>query len=91
MVAILQFWGDKASSANGLIDGGRERPVSALAEYVFNAINPGLGPGFKVMWDDVVIRTPWMTKCLHGMMGGEEVTVRRQPLPQPGVSSQVEE
>ena len=31
-----------------------------------------------------------MTKRLHGMTGGQEVTVRRQPLPQPGVSSQLE-
>ena len=32
MVALLQFWGDEASSADGIIYGGRERPVSTLAE-----------------------------------------------------------
>ena len=90
MVTLLQFWTDEASSADGLVYGGLECPVSALAEYVFNTINPGLEPGFKVTWDDVVVRTLWMTKRLHGMMGGQEVTVRRQPLPQPGVSSQLE-
>ena len=90
LVAVLQFWGDEASSADGLIYGGCECPVSALAEYMFNAINPGLEPEFKVTWDDVVIRTPWMTKRLHGMMCGQEVMVRCQPLPQPGVSSQLE-
>ena len=90
MVTLLQFWTDEASSANGLVYGGRERPVSALVEYVFNTINLGLEPGFKVMWDDVVVRTPWMAKHLHGMMGSQEMTVRRQPLPQPGVSSQLE-
>ena len=90
LVAVLQFWGDEASSADGLVYGGRECPVSALAEYVLNTINPGLEPGFKVTWDDVVVRTPWMTKRLHGMTGSQEVMVRRQPLPQPGVSSQLE-
>ena len=90
MVTLLQFWTDEVSSAYGLVYGGRECPISSLAEYVFNTINPGLEPGFKVTWDDVVIRTLWMAKRLHGMMGSQEVTVRHQPLPQPGVSSQLE-
>ena len=89
MVTLLQFWTDEASSADGLVYGGCERPISALAEYVFNTINPGLEPGFKVTWDDVVIWTPWMAKRLHGMTGSQEVMVRCQPLPQPGVSSQL--
>ena len=50
MVAVLQFWGDEASAANGKVYGGRERPVSALAEYVLNTINPGLEPGSKITW-----------------------------------------
>ena len=50
MVAVLQFWGDEASSADGVIYRGRERPVSALAEYVLNTINPGLEPGSKITW-----------------------------------------
>ena len=90
LVAVLQFWGDEASSADVLVYGGHKCPVSALAKYAFNTINPGLEPEFKVMWDDVVIWTPWMIKCLHGMTGGQEVTVRHHPLPQPGVSSQLE-
>ena len=57
---------------------------------MFNAINPGLEPGSKVTWDDVVIQTPWMTKSLHGMTGSQELTVRHQPLPQPGESSELE-
>ena len=89
-MALLQFWGDEASSVDSLVYGGHECPITALAEYVFNTINQGLEPGFKVTWDDVVVRTPWMTKRLHGMTGSQEVTVRRQPLPQPGVSSQLE-
>ena len=90
MVAVLQFWGDEVSSADGIIYGGRDRPVSALAEYVLNTINPGLEPGSKVTWDDVVIRTPWMAKQLHGMTAAQEKTVRCQALPVPGVSSELE-
>ena len=62
LVTMLQFWGDEASSTDGIVYGGRECPVSALAEYVYNTINPCLKPGSKITWDDVVIRTPWMTK-----------------------------
>ena len=86
MVAVLQFWGDKASTANGIIYGGRVRPVSALVEYVLNTINPGLDYGSKVTWDDVVTRTPWMAKWLHGMTAAQELTVRHQALPVPGES-----
>ena len=44
MVAVLQFWGDEASTANGIVYRGHECPISALAEYVLNTINPGLDP-----------------------------------------------
>ena len=90
MVAVLQFWGDEASSANSIVYGGREHPVSTLAEYVLNTINPGLDPGSKVTWDDVVIQTPWMTKRLHGMTAAQEMTVRCQALPVQGESSELE-
>ena len=90
MVAILQFWGDEVSAADGVVYGGRERPISTLVEYVFNTINPGLDPGSKITWDDVVTRTPWLTKRLHGMMAAQEMTVKRQALPVPGESSELE-
>ena len=90
MVAVLQFWRDKASSANGIVYGGCECPVSTLAEYVLNTINPGLDPGSKITWDDVVIQTPWMTKWLHGMTATQEMTVRCQALPVKGESSELE-
>ena len=90
MVSILQFWGDEASTANGVVYGGRECPISALAEYVLNKINPGLDPGSKITWDDVVTRTPWLTKRLHGMTAAQEITVKRQALPVPGESSELE-
>ena len=90
MVVVLQFLGDEASSADCVIYGGHEHPVSTLAEYIFNTINPGLEPGSKITWDDVVIRTPWMSKRLHGMTAAQERTVRHQDLPVPGMSSDLE-
>ena len=90
MVAVLQFWGDEASSTDGTIYGGRIRPISALAEYVLNTINPGLDSGSKITWDDVVTRTPWKAKQLQGMTATQELTVRCQALPVPGESSELE-
>ena len=90
MVAVLQFWGDEASSTDSIVYGGCEHPVSALAEYVLNTINPGLDPGSKITWDDVVIRTPWMAKCLHGMMAAQEMMVRCKALPVQGESLELE-
>ena len=90
MVAVLQFWGDEASSADGIIYGGHECPVSAVAEYILSTINLGLDPGSKITWDDVVTRTPWMAKRLHGMMAAQEMTVRCQALPVQGESSELE-
>ena len=90
MMAVLQIWRDEVSSANGIIYGGREHPVSALAEYVLNTINPGVDPGSRITWDDVVIRTPWMTKRLHGMMASQEMTIKCQALPVKGQSSELE-
>ena len=90
MVVILQFWGDEASTADGVVYGGCECPISTLAEYVLNIINPGLDPGSKITWDDMVTRTPWLTKRLHGMMATQEMTVKRQALPVLGESSELE-
>ena len=90
MVAVLQFWGDEASSADGIVYGGCEHPISALAEYILNTINPGLDPGSKITWDDVVIRTPWMAKRLHSMTATQEMMVRRQALPVQGESLELE-
>ena len=87
---VLQFWTDEATVADGAAYGGRVRPASALAEYVMNTVNPGLEPRSKVSWEDVITRTPWMSKRLHGMTAGQEQTVRRQALPIPGESSELE-
>ena len=90
MVAVLQFWGDEASTTDGIVYGGRVCPVSALAEYFLNTINPGLDPGSKITWDDMVTRTPWMVKRLHSMTAAQEMTIKRQALPVPGESSELE-
>ena len=42
MVSILQFWTDEELIKDGEIFGDRVRPVSALAEYVMETINPRL-------------------------------------------------
>ena len=90
MVAVLQFWGDEASTADGIVYGGCERSVSTLVEYVLNTINLGLDPRSKITWDDVVARTPWMAKPLYSMTAAQEMTVRCQALPVPGESSELE-
>ena len=90
LVAVLQFWGDEASGTDRVVYGGCECPISALAEYVLNTINLGLDPSSKVSWDDVVTRTPWMTKRLYGMTAAQETTVRHQALPVRGQSSELE-
>ena len=90
MVAVLQFWGDEASSSNSIVYGGHERPIRALVEYVLNTINLGLDPGSKITWDDIVIQTPWMAKRLHGMTAAQEMTVRCQALPVQGESLELE-
>ena len=55
-----------------------------------NSVNLGLEPGSKVTWEDVITRTPWMSKRLHGMTAGQQTTVRRQALPMPSESSELE-
>ena len=89
MVVVLQFWGDEASTTDGIVYGGCECPVSTLAEYVLNTINPGLDPGSKITWDDIVTQTPWMAKRLHGMTAAQEMTVRCQALSVQGESSEL--
>ena len=90
LVTVLQFWTDEGTVADGTVYGGHVRPASALAEYVMDTVNPGLEPGSKVSWEDVITRTPWMSKRLHGMTTGQEQTVQRQALPMPGESSELE-
>ena len=58
MAAILQFWTDEASITDSELLGGQMHPISTLAEYIMNAVNPVLPLGYKVTWDHVITRTP---------------------------------
>ena len=75
LVTVLQFWTDEATVADGTVYRGHVRPASALAEYVMDTVNLGLEPRSKVSWEDVITRTPWMSKRLRGMTTGQEQTV----------------
>ena len=90
MAAILQFWMDEASIADGKLFGGRTSPISALAEYVMNAVNPVLPPGYKVTWDHVITRTLWMKKQLFNFTSEEEQKMRCQAIPVVGISLDLE-
>ena len=90
MAAILQFWTDEASIADGELFRGQTHPISALAEYVMNAVNPVLPPGYKVTWDHVITRTPWMKKRLFNFTSEEERKMRRQAIPVAGILSDLE-
>ena len=90
LVTVLQFWMDEATVADGAVYRGHVCPASALAQYVMDTVNPGLEPGSKVSWEDVITWMPWLTKRLHSMTTGQEQTVRRQALPMPGESSKLE-
>ena len=65
-------------------------PVSALAEYVMNAVNPVLPPGYKVTWDHVITCTPWMKKWLFNFTSEEEQKMCHQAIPVVGISSDLE-
>ena len=90
MAAILQFWMDEASVADSELFRGRMCPISALAEYVMNAVNPVLPPGYKVTWDHVITHTPWMKKRLYNFTSEEERRMRRQAILVVGISSDLE-
>ena len=56
MALVLQFWTDEETIKDG--------PVSVLAEYVVNTINPHLEEGCKITWEEVTCWMPWIRKCL---------------------------
>ena len=65
-------------------------PISALAEYVMNAVNPVLPPGYKVTWDHVITRTLWIKKRLFNFTSEEEQKMCCQAIPVAGISSDLE-
>ena len=90
MASILQFWTDEASIADGEFFRGQTWPISALAEYVMNTINPGLETGYKVTWDHIISRMHWMKKHLFNATSEEERQIQHQPIPVAGISSDLE-
>ena len=90
MAAILQFWTDEASVTDSELFRGRTRPISALVEYVMNAVNPVLSPGYKVTWDHVITCTPWMKKRLFNFTSEEERKMCHQAIPVAGISLDLE-
>ena len=55
-----------------------------------NAVNPVLPPGYKVTWDHVITRTPWMKKQFFNFTSEEEQKMCRQAIPVVGISSDLE-
>ena len=90
MAAILQFWTDEATVADGELFGGWIRPASALTEYVMNALNLVLPTGHKVTWDHVITHTPWMKKRMFNFTSEEERKMHRQAIPVAGITSDLE-
>ena len=63
--------------------------MSTLAEYVVNTINPHLELGYKVTWEEVVRRMPWIRKRL----ASDSALVKQiwwQPIPLEGHSLELE-
>ena len=87
---ILQFWMDEVSITDSELFRGRVHPVSALAKYVKDTINSGLEEGYKVTWERVVQRTPWLQKWLYNATSEESKKIRHQPIPVAGLSSDLE-
>ena len=90
MVSILQFWIDEETIKDGELFGSQIRPVSALAKYIMETINPHLEPDHKVTWEEVVHQTPWLRRHLVGSNSTEIKQICRQPIPVEGQSSELE-
>ena len=86
---VLQFWTDEQSILDGVINGGRIRPTSALAHYVMTQLNPVVPEDLQITWDQVVARTPWVGRRLEATEA-ECRTILRQPIPVPGEASDLE-
>ena len=78
--AVLQFWTDEQSIQDGILNGGRVRPTSALARYVMDRLNPVVSTDLMITWRLVVERTPWVRKRLN-CTENESRAILRQPIP----------
>ena len=88
-VVVLQFWIDKQSILEVVINGGRVRPASALAQYVMKSLNPVVPEDLRITWDQVVDWTPWVGKHLEASED-ESHTILRQPIRVAGEASNLE-
>ena len=52
--AVLQFWTDEQLILDGVVNGGRIQPTSALAHYVMTQLNPVVPEDLQITWDQVV-------------------------------------
>ena len=87
--AVLQFWTDEQSILDGVLNGGRVCPTSALAHYVMRKLNLVVPKDLVITWDQVVERTPWVGKRLDSSED-ENHAISRQPIPIPGAASDLE-
>ena len=89
MAAVLQFLTDEQSILDGVVNGGRVRPMSVLAHYFMTQLNPVAPEDLQITWDQVVERTLWVGRCLEATED-ETRTILRQPIPVPGEASALE-
>ena len=87
--AVLQFWTDEQSILDGLLNGGRVHPASALARYVMDQLNPAVPEDLIITWNLIVERTPWSRMRLN-CTEDESRAISRQPIPVPGEASELE-
>ena len=87
--AVLQFWTDEQSILDGVLNGGRVRPTSALARYVMDRLNPAVPTDLMITWRLVVERTPWVRKRLN-CTEDETRAILRQPIPVREEASELE-
>ena len=87
--AVLQFWTDEQSILDGVLNGGRVHPTSALAQYVMDKLNPAVPKDLMITWNQVVEQTLWVRKRLSGSED-ESRAILRQPIPVPGEASELE-
>ena len=87
--AVLQFWTDEQSILDGVLNGGRVCPTSALAHYVMRKLNPVVPEDLVSTWDQIVERTPWVGKRLEGSEDNNRA-ILRQPIPIPRAALDLE-
>ena len=86
---VLQFWTDEQSILDGIVNGGQVPPMSVLALYVMIQLNLVVPEDLQITWDQVVERTPWVSRRLE-VTEAECRKILRQPIPLPSQASDLE-